>query len=411
VNDWTIPAGYELAFIFTLILLGFYALFFTYLGLRIKIERASIEKTPMALLYAIFLEIILLFASRLIYCWFDFVLTRFDTSTYTYYPNLFFFRLGAFLEGISLIIIAFAVEHVILLKRTRYAFTIIMIIAIIFGILYPMRPGILEDFAITSLIGAIAMLIVCLFILFTWVWLGIVTPGLRKIMWILCIGVILWIFGESMVGEPYINFFLLFLSRDVTYAISITIKIAGLLGFFYGIGMNFRRVNKATLDYYRSRKICIVHRGKIQGTPFMCAKCGVLYCAKCKEAVVRAENKCWNCKAMLDTSSQISFQVRADDAMFQKFANFKDELSKETDLEAFRILLEIGDFFLEQRKNQGLGDLAGKLEEIITMQPHDEIDAIIKDSIAEPESPVIEGESSPRKAKIDTTLLIDGKRK
>ena len=101
MSDWTIPAGYELAFIFTLILLGFKALFFTYLASRIKTERKNIEKTPMALLYAIFFEFLMLFVGRLSYSWFDFVLTRFDMSTYTSYPNLIFWQLGTLLSIIS----------------------------------------------------------------------------------------------------------------------------------------------------------------------------------------------------------------------------------------------------------------------------------------------------------------------
>ena len=44
------------------------------------------------------------------------------------------------------------------------------------------------------------------------------------------------------------------------------------------------------------------------------------------------------------------------------------------------------------------------------MQARNEIDALIKHSIVEPEIPVTEGESSPKKAKIDKTLLIEDKK-
>ena len=251
-----------------------------------------------------------------------------------------------------------------------------------------MRPGNLEDFSTMSLIGTIGALVGGLFILFTWIWLGIVTPGLRKIVWIACLGLLLYFSGGAMVGAPIINFFLLFLPHGVVYAISIPVKIVGLLGLFYAWGMNFGRTNKAAMDYYRSRKICIVHRSRIQGTPFMCATCNVLYCTTCKDAVVRVDNKCWNCGAVLDTSTELSFRVRANDPIFQEFAFIKDELKSETDAEALRVVLKIGCVILEKRKAQCLGELKEDLEAAIDTKTGD-----IKDR----EITVSDGQDQPKK--------------
>ena len=397
--DWTIPEGYELAFYLILVQLGVKAIISMYIGSRIKIERANEEKVPLALFYASFFVCITMFTSQL--CWLvgDYVFTRFEILLYTYYPAIQLLKSGDVLNMMGITALMFVIERVVLLKRTRYSFTVILLIITFIIFLFPVRPGNAEDFAVYSTIGMIPIL-PALFGPLVFIWLGIVTPKLRRLIWTFGFGYIIYQLAFVLVTSPIIDILSAVISRDLIYTICASITIIGMLCIFYGT-LKFRLINKAALDYYRSRKICIVHRGKIQGTPFMCAACGVLYCGKCKDAAVRAENKCWNCKVMLDTSTQISFQVRADDAMFQKFANFKDELSKETDIEAFRTLLELGDLILEERKSQDFGDIACRVEEIITKQPRDEINGMINDSIAEHEIPVTERESSPKNAKID----------
>ncbi|HME52595.1 MAG TPA: hypothetical protein VKM55_10280 [Candidatus Lokiarchaeia archaeon] len=111
-------------------------------------------------------------------------------------------------------------------------------------------------------------------------------------------GGLIYAIGGNLVAPGIINILLPIFTRNFIYTGSMVLQIAGLICWSYG-GLNFRRINKAAMNYYSSRKICIVHRGKIQGTPFMCATCGVLYCAMCKDAIVYAENQCWNCKSVL----------------------------------------------------------------------------------------------------------------
>jgi hypothetical protein len=369
MSTWTIPEGYELAFYFTLVLLGIKAIFIIYLVYRIKIERRNEEKISLAIFYAVLVLFLAIFIARLNYFVFDFILTRFDMKEYTYSPNIFFWRLGTLIAGIGGAAFLLPVERVILLNKTRGVFSVIIIVMVIIQFFYPIRPGNNDDFSAVSTLGIVSLTAQILAVI-VYLWLGIVSPGLRKLIAVMIAGLIIWALGGLMLSANIIIAFLPFISQDAIYALSISLKIVGLFGVFYA-GINFRLINKASMEYYRSKKICIVHKGKIKGKPFMCARCNVLYCTTCKDAAVRAENKCWNCGAVLDSSTEISFQVRADDAMFQQFASFKDETKRDSDMDAFRALLKIGSYLLEQRRNNPLGEHAKVLDVLKTAQDRD----------------------------------------
>ncbi|MEX2715457.1 MAG: hypothetical protein Q6370_004055 [Candidatus Sigynarchaeota archaeon] len=374
---WTIPEGYELTFYFTLLLLGIKAFFMIYLAHLIILERKKEEKMPLAIFYGGFVMFVTLFISRLSYFIFDFVLTRFNVMEYTYFPNIVFWKVGTFSGAVVGLAILFPVERVILLNKTKSLLSFFLILTAIVQFLYPVRPGNNEDFTLVSSIGTFANLaLLLIFIVFFW--LGIVSPGLRKLVAVMIASVIIYSVGGLMVSAHIIIVFLPFMSRDVVYAVSISLKLIPLVGFYY-VTINFRLINKASMEYYRSKKICIVHRGKVKGKPFMCARCNVLYCTTCKDAIVRVENKCWNCGAVLDASTEISFQIRADDAMFQQFASFKDGAKKETDIDAFRTLLGIGMYVLEQRKNNTLGEHARAIDALVMAQNREEEESAIQD--------------------------------
>ena len=136
------------------------------------------------------------------------------------------------------------------------------------------------------------------------IWLGIVSPGLRKLSWSYTLGMVLYVVAAILLGLPVASNLPLFISITIIFTIAIIMKIIGLTIFLI-VAFNFRRINKGAMDYFRSKKICIVHRGKIKGKAFMCATCGVLYCANCKEAIVQIENRCWSCKTFLDANVKI----------------------------------------------------------------------------------------------------------
>ncbi len=52
---------------------------------------------------------------------------------------------------------------------------------------------------------------------------------------------------------------------------------------------------KLLLEYYTSKKICLVHRGETKEKMYYCPQCLVKYCKKCFNSVIVLENKCWAC--------------------------------------------------------------------------------------------------------------------
>ncbi|HME52594.1 MAG TPA: hypothetical protein VKM55_10275 [Candidatus Lokiarchaeia archaeon] len=150
-----------------------------YFAVHIKAELENEEKIPLALFYGIFFEFIMLFASRLCYSWFDYVLTRFDTSLYTYYPNILFWKLGSILGGMGVAGFLFGVERVVLLRKTRYLLTLVLMVTLVIQFVYPVRSGNNEDATFETLFGSFGPLFGFLVIII-FVWLGIVTQDLEN---------------------------------------------------------------------------------------------------------------------------------------------------------------------------------------------------------------------------------------
>jgi len=53
-------------------------------------------------------------------------------------------------------------------------------------------------------------------------------------------------------------------------------------------------------EIFKKQRICLVHKGSIEGFIFSCPSCGALYCVKCVEALIDIDNMCWSCKEVLD---------------------------------------------------------------------------------------------------------------
>lgn len=79
-----------------------------------------------------------------------------------------------------------------------------------------------------------------------------------------------------------------------------------ILGFFFVILANagFKRMFPAMVDFYKTKRMCVVCKNQIKGRVFVCSGCNVFYCIRCKDAIINGENKCWNCKLVLDKSKR-----------------------------------------------------------------------------------------------------------
>jgi hypothetical protein len=251
--------------------------------------------------------VICMIISRIFYMIGDFFLTGYDYTRYTYFPAVILWKLGSTILTVGIIIYLLTVDKVILRNKFKGIFAYIAIIITFIAIIYPIRPGFTGDFDTVAMLVMIAQNQI-FFLVFLSLWFILVCPGLRKLTVSLFFGFTLPIIGTLLTAfnfsEPILeNFGGLVLNIYLTIAVSL--KITGYLLLTHVL-LNFSKINKSLIDYYTSKQICIVHRGKIKGRAFMCANCHVLYCIKCKNAIAGIENECWNCKQKLDVALQDS---------------------------------------------------------------------------------------------------------
>lgn len=53
---------------------------------------------------------------------------------------------------------------------------------------------------------------------------------------------------------------------------------------------------EAEIDIEEKEVICVVHKGPITGSIYLCPKCKTYYCQKCALALKEKGEKCWSCE-------------------------------------------------------------------------------------------------------------------
>jgi len=54
---------------------------------------------------------------------------------------------------------------------------------------------------------------------------------------------------------------------------------------------------ESEVDLEEKDAVCVVHKGAIVGTVYICPKCKTYYCLKCANALVEKDEKCWTCES------------------------------------------------------------------------------------------------------------------
>ena len=95
-------------------------------------------------------------------------------------------------------------------------------------------------------------------------------------------------------------------------------------------------ITEEGLKIFKEKKICLVHKGPIEGYNFMCPDCGALYCVKCVEALIEIENFCWSCDAILNPSKpsqkedlkKEEYKLKIDDEIIEEEGEITHKASK-----------------------------------------------------------------------------------
>jgi len=65
-------------------------------------------------------------------------------------------------------------------------------------------------------------------------------------------------------------------------------------------------ITKEEISLHKDIKICHVCKGKILGFNSYICECGVLYCEKCAQALIKPENACWVCNSAIDKNKAVN---------------------------------------------------------------------------------------------------------
>ncbi len=222
-----------------IILLIFKLALVLYLCTEVNREKNRTGKITFDFLFSILLLFICLFISRILYLFFDFFLTQFDTSKAYLEPAITVWKFASLSANIGYIIVLFTIDKKVLDFKLKGLLGYIMTVAAIIQFVYPVSSP--EDFEVVSAIGAAAN-IVAITIPIIFFYIGIKTPGLRKICFLIAFGVIIFAIGSNLAVEPILAPVRATygLAGQITmYFLLFTFKIIGLAMFTYGV-MNFK---------------------------------------------------------------------------------------------------------------------------------------------------------------------------
>ena len=226
---------YNVFLALTMVLLATKAILGTYLGRKIVKKKRETGEFKADFVFAIFVFMIALFVSRIIYVIFDFHLTRFDPSTYWLFPNIIYWKLGVFISGIGFSYVIFVIDKKALQFKFKGIFAYFSVGMAILILAWPVNSS--SDFAAVSFLGIIASS-TGLIIPIIFIYLAAKIPGLRKPSLYLTFGFIIYALGASIINE-----FLLTILRElygpqihiVLYLVYLILKMGGLTMIAYGI--------------------------------------------------------------------------------------------------------------------------------------------------------------------------------
>lgn len=208
-----------------------------FLSVKIARKRREEKSISFAFLASVLFLIICWLVSRLCSIYFDFFLTEFKIELYTAFPNIWFWKAASFIAAIGVAVVVWTVDRKILQNKFKGIFAIIMIVAASVQLVFPVRND--ADFNLVSMIGIVgslgAFLIPILFL-----WIGIKTPGLRKIAFAIVFGTIIYVLGNSLPNSNILAVFMnLGMSQDLVYLVSTAMKATGLVMLAIG-GSQFK---------------------------------------------------------------------------------------------------------------------------------------------------------------------------
>lgn len=117
---------------------------------------------------------------------------------------------------------------------------------------------------------------------------------------------------EFFISFVYIYVLFFFTIRNIRSGIITEIqkKDKGTSPQILGTFARPEKVTEEEVIYHRERKICLVCKGKLLRSIYLCPECDALYCIKCSDAISSLENACWSCFTPVDPSKPVELKEK-----------------------------------------------------------------------------------------------------
>jgi hypothetical protein len=185
--------------------------------------------------FSVILLMICLVISRLIYIYFDFILTRLEAATFYEMPNVWYWKTATLIDSAGFSIFIFVTDYRIFKFKFKGLFAYIMMAFTAILFFYPVNAKADFDFLSTFLLSAncVAIIIPIFFL-----YLGRIRSPYQFPSLGIAIGIIFYAIGASITTESLITAMISIfgeMARLMLYFFSLIFKIAGLVMFSYGV--------------------------------------------------------------------------------------------------------------------------------------------------------------------------------
>ncbi len=115
--------------------------------------------------------------------------------------------------------------------------------------------------------------------------------------------------------------FIRFIKREESLVIEGEIEVRGIF-------TKPEKVTEEEVSISKEKKICLVCKGKVSRTVYICPECEAFYCSKCSEALSDLENACWVCEAPFDESKPVKPYKREEEKVIVEEKNINKKGKK-----------------------------------------------------------------------------------
>ncbi|MBD3338696.1 MAG: hypothetical protein GF353_06295 [Candidatus Lokiarchaeota archaeon] len=226
---------YNLLLWLVIVLIGVKILLTLYFGITLIKKRKQTGRISFDFTFGMFILMLCLAISRILFLYYDFFLTEFDPETFADPINVLVWRIAMIFYAIGYASVLFAIDKSILDFKFKGIFAYITIAILIIQLVYPIRT--LQDFVFVNTLGSVGLL-VAIVIPIIFIYLGIKTPTLRKSAFMIAIGSILFAIGAMLVVQSILEPLREAFGTDIQilmFLLFFIFKITGLSLFSYGV--------------------------------------------------------------------------------------------------------------------------------------------------------------------------------